>query len=83
VRPWTPRELTYPYPIAGDPVMMPEPSARNFKDGSWDLRKRDRRQSQVAIPFPDRRLSERRSSLDSSAEPDSELTWVAKPRWDE
>ena len=36
-------------------------SLRNFKGGSWDLRKNDRRKAQSSIAFPDRRGFERRS----------------------
>jgi hypothetical protein len=60
--------------------MTPDLSIRNFKAGSWDLRKRERRQSQVAIEFPDRRSNERRGS---DVEFDRDLTWVSKPGLDE
>jgi len=38
-----------------------EPSLRGFRNGSWDLRKDERRQLQAPIPFPERRSDERRS----------------------
>ena len=60
--------------------MMPDLSFRKFKDGSWDLRKRERRQSQVAIEFPDRRWNERRAS---DVDFERDLTWVSKPGLDE
>jgi hypothetical protein len=61
-------------------TMMPDLSFRNFKAGSWDLRKRERRQRQDMIEFPDRRRSERRGA---DLEFDRELTWVDKPGSDE
>jgi hypothetical protein len=60
--------------------MMPDLSLRTFKAGSWDLRKRDRRQSQIVIEFPDRRRDERRQADRDS---DRELTWVNRPGLDE
>lgn len=64
--------------------MKPEPSTRSFQGGSWDLRKRERRQVQVLIPFPDRRRNERRT-VQALAEDDSnsELKWMSKPGLDE
>lgn len=59
---------------------MPDPSFRIFAAGSWDLRKRDRRQRQVVIEFPDRRRTERRG-VQTDSEP--ELTWESKPWLDE
>jgi len=60
--------------------MTPDLSLRNFKAGSWDLRKRERRQSQVTIEFPDRRSNERRAA---DVKFDQDLTWVSKPGLDE
>ncbi len=34
---------------------------RNFKGGSWDLRKEERRKAQVMIDFRDRRMADRRA----------------------
>ena len=36
---------------------------REFKRGSWDLRKEDRRKVQVNIDFPDRRKESRRAEF--------------------
>lgn len=60
-------------------------SLRNFKGGSWDLRKNDRRKAQSSIAFPDRRGFERRSLTladDQNLNADS-LTWVSKSPLDE
>ena len=61
--------------------MMPDLSFRSFHGGSWDLRKRERRQVQVLIPFPDRRQGERREAL-ANEDSHSELKWVSKPGLD-
>lgn len=56
--------------------MMGEPAFRSFKEGSWDLRRQERRRRQDIIAFPDRRQADRRAK---SMEPDSsepELTWI-------
>lgn len=63
--------------------MMPDPSMRNFKGGSWDLRRTERRQAQVEIPFPDRRLFDRRTGMAEQRGFESEVTWVSRPRSDE
>lgn len=63
--------------------MMLESATRNYKGGSWDLRKRERRETQTAIAFPDRRQAERRASTTFSESTDAELTWVRRPRLDE
>lgn len=64
--------------------MKPETSLRSFHAGSWDLRKRERRQVQVLIPFPDRRRNERRA-IKALVEADShpDLKWMSKPGLDE
>jgi hypothetical protein len=62
--------------------MMPDPSFRSFHGGAWDLRKRERRQSQDLIAFPDRRQSERRKTIPEE-EFHSELKWLSKPGLDE
>jgi hypothetical protein len=63
--------------------MMTESSKRNFKGGSWDLRRQERRQNQTPIPFPDRRQADRRAVSHLSESVDSELTWVSRPGLDE
>jgi hypothetical protein len=63
--------------------MLPDPALRNFKKGSWDLRKRDRRERQSAISFPDRRRQDRRTFSADSVSNDIDLTWVSRPRLDE
>lgn len=63
--------------------MMPDPSNRNFKGGSWDLRKRERRERQTVIGFPDRRQIDRRMSGLPFETSEIELTWVSRPRQDE
>jgi hypothetical protein len=63
--------------------MMPEHATRNFKGGSWDLRKQERRASQAAIAFPDRRQVDRRAGTNYSESFDPDLTWVRRPRLDE
>jgi hypothetical protein len=50
---------------------------RTFKGGSWDLRKNERRQNQIAIAFPDRRRAERRE--ERGMDTGSELTWASQP----
>jgi hypothetical protein len=59
---------------------------RNFKGGSWDLRKDDRRKAQLSIAFPDRRAEDRRGlvpqSDDRAMNVDS-LRWVSKSALDE
>lgn len=61
-------------------------SSRNFKGGSWDLRKDNRRKSQSSITFPDRRSEDRRgvvSQADERAMFLDSLTWVSKSTLDE
>jgi hypothetical protein len=60
-------------------------SSRNFKGGSWDLRKNDRRKAQSTIAFPDRRANNRRGvSQDDDQAPDMDsLQWVSKSALDE
>ncbi len=61
-------------------------SLRNFKGGSWDLRKNDRRKAQSSIGFPDRRARERRdvvSPADDRAMNVDSLTWLSKSALDE
>lgn len=57
-------------------TMTRDLSLRNFKGGSWDLRKEDRRRMQLEISFPDRRRSNRRSTSPGPVSEDGELTWV-------
>jgi hypothetical protein len=57
--------------------MMRDLSLRNFKGGSWDLRKEDRRRIQLEISFPDRRRNDRRSNAPAPASEDGDLTWVS------
>ena len=63
--------------------MMPEPSFRSFKGGSWDLRRSERRQSQQPISFPDRRVWDRRAPSPTLRFLEPELTWMTKPGLDE
>lgn len=63
--------------------MMQGDSIRNFKGGSWDMRKEDRRRGQMDIAFPDRRLSDRRASAREFRLAESDLTWSRQPRMDE
>ncbi|GEM_PF-3498205 len=60
-------------------------SSRNFKGGSWDLRKIDRRKLQATIEFPDRRANDRRagSQGDDQALGMDGLQWVTKSALDE
>ena len=59
-------------------------SIRNFKGGSWDLRKDERRKESQTIGFPERRAIERRGATraDDSAGIDM-LQWVTKSALDE
>lgn len=64
--------------------MIREHSSRNFKGGSWDLRKQDRRRFQAAIAFPDRRQIDRRATSQDEADAVSDsLTWVRTPGLDD
>jgi hypothetical protein len=65
--------------------MTPDLSFRSFKAGSWDLRKRERRERQLTIEFSDRRGRERRGAADEidRSEIDRDVTWVSKPALDE
>lgn len=59
-------------------------SLRNFKGGSWDLRKDDRRRGSQSIPFPDRRAADRRNASSPTRTVDDDaLHWVTKPSLDE
>lgn len=61
-------------------------SLRNFKGGSWDLRKNERRVAQASIAFPDRRAVERRGLAASSEKrtmSTDSLTWLSKSPLDE
>jgi hypothetical protein len=58
-------------------------SLRNFKGGSWDLRKTDRRKASVAIPFPERRATDRRNASDIENASEDILQWVSKSSLDE
>ena len=57
---------------------------RNYKRGSWDLRKIDRRKELTKIDFNDRRSTERRgvSQLEQFESVDA-LKWVPKSKLDE
>ena len=41
-------------------MLKEQSSLRNFKGGSWDLRRNDRRKAQEMISFPERRAEDRR-----------------------
>ena len=61
-------------------------SLRNFKGGSWDLRKDDRRKAHSSIAFPDRRAGDRRGlvpQIDDLAMNVDSLRWVSKSVLDE
>lgn len=63
--------------------MIREQDSRNFKGGSWDLRKQDRRRYQEAIAFPDRRQNNRRATAQDESDPLADsLTWVSKSSLD-
>lgn len=59
--------------------------ARNFKGGSWDLRKIERRCEQRSIEFPDRRVRSRRmmDKVTEGAFTTEKLQWVTKSDLDE
>jgi hypothetical protein len=59
-------------------MLREQMSLRNFKGGSWDLRKDDRRKDQQPIPFADRRQGKRRG-----AEAGDGIQWVTKSDLDE
>jgi hypothetical protein len=64
--------------------MIREQDSRNYKGGSWDLRKQDRRRYQEAIAFPDRRQNDRRATSQDEADTRTDsLTWVSKSALDE
>ena len=63
--------------------MLQNQSFRSFKGGSWDLRQRERRQVQELRSAPDRRLLDRRATMDEIEPFETDLTWVNKPRLDE
>jgi hypothetical protein len=58
-------------------------SLRNFKGGSWDLRKTDRRKQSMAIAFPERRTTDRRNASAAEDAPQDILQWVSKSSLDE
>lgn len=63
--------------------MNREHSSRNYKGGSWDLRKQERRHCQETIGFPNRRENDRRAtSQNRSQEMAESLTWVRPPGLD-
>ncbi|MDB5105793.1 MAG: hypothetical protein JWP91_3482 [Fibrobacteres bacterium] len=66
-------------------MLREQMSLRNFKGGSWDLRKVDRRKEQAAIGFPDRRANDRRANslADDQATGAEMLHWVTKSALDE
>jgi hypothetical protein len=53
---------------------------REFKGGTWDLRKEERRLAQQVITFPERRKDERRLTRmhDHYAAQMEELNWISK-----
>ncbi len=53
---------------------------RNFKKGSWDLRRDERRLHEVSISFPNRRKSGRRLTIDQDSQPliAENLNWIDK-----
>jgi hypothetical protein len=59
-------------------------SLRNFKGGSWDLRKTERRTQLQSIGFPDRRANDRRFGSNAAVSSDADmLQWVTKSGLDE
>lgn len=58
---------------------------RNFKGGSWDLRKDERRKVQRGIAFPERRRNSRRNADKTEDNPIASdlLRWVSKSDLDE
>ncbi len=62
-----------------------EASERNFKKGSWDLRRDERRLQEVVITFPDRRKLSRRLTIDQSSQPliVENLDWIDKSELNE
>ena len=55
----------------------PPSDIRNFRGGSWDLRKLDRRKHQLALEFPDRRKHDRRlADQGEDFSGDGQLQWV-------
>ena len=59
-------------------------SLRNFKGGSWDLRKDDRRKESHRIGFPDRRANDRRNATEAEDTAGVDmLQWVTKSVLDE
>jgi hypothetical protein len=66
-------------------MFQESPRVRNFKGGSWDLRKNERRTEQHSIGFPDRRVRGRRM-VDKATEgsfASDKLLWVTKSELDE
>ncbi|MDQ3000476.1 MAG: hypothetical protein M3Y08_04350 [Fibrobacterota bacterium] len=65
-------------------MLKKQSSLRNFKGGSWDLRKLDRRKELHEIGFPDRRANQRRfyEKADHRFSMES-LQWVNKSALDE
>jgi hypothetical protein len=65
-------------------MLREQSSLRNFKGGSWDLRKDDRRKELREIGFPDRRANPRRANekADDVFTVES-LQWVTKSDLDE
>lgn len=59
-------------------------SLRNFKGGSWDLRKDERRKSPQRIAFPERRLNNRRDAdrMENQSITSDVLRWVSKSKLD-
>lgn len=56
---------------------------RNFKGGSWDLRKNDRRKESQSIGFPERRSTERRNLRRMASTGGETLQWLTKSGLDE
>ena len=65
-------------------MLREQMSLRNFKGGSWDLRKDERRKESQVIGFPERRATDRRGNAraDDAAGTDM-LQWVSKSALDE
>ncbi len=65
-------------------MLREQSSLRNFKGGSWDLRKDDRRKELLEIEFPDRRANSRRANeKTANVFTVDALHWVTKSDLDE
>ncbi|HKP97732.1 MAG TPA: hypothetical protein VJ385_18475 [Fibrobacteria bacterium] len=66
-------------------MMEEHMSLRNFKGGSWDLRKDERRKQAQNIGFPDRRraIDRRKTAQAEDRAAGDILQWVTKSSLDE